>query len=112
MDTVDGCCAPVAVLRTVWSGARSARSANSRATGYAKQAYVLGCRSTPPSRSIARTTTPRDTLTHAIDDAIERSPELAAKLAPRELRDGQHGIVLDEETRDRVCAALRDDGIR
>ena len=106
MDTVDGCCAPVAVLRTVWSGARSARIGQQQGHGLRQASIRLGLPIHPaqpldcPHNHSARYPT------HAIDDAIERRPELAAKLAPRELPDGQHGIVLDEETRDQVRGAL------
>ena len=48
-------------------------------------------------------------LTHAIRTAIERRPELAEQLEPRELPDGRYGIVLEEETRAQIRAAIRED---
>ena len=42
-----------------------------------------------------------------IDDALHADPELASALAPRELPGGRFGIVVDEDLRARIRAALR-----
>lgn len=42
-----------------------------------------------------------------IDDALHADPELASALAPRELPGGRLGIVVDEDLRARIRAAIR-----
>ena len=46
-------------------------------------------------------------LTHAIQRAIDRNPELAARLTPGKLPDGRHGLELDDETRAQLRETLR-----
>ena len=46
-------------------------------------------------------------LTHAIQRAIDRNPELALRLTPVKLPGDRHGVELDDETRSQLRETLR-----